>query len=251
MAAARAEPAILIVGEETPRRWTPHLRASAETISWSRFSERVGGRTEENVAVLDMAAPGAYSLQQASELPRQYPGLRAVIVVDSDAAFEPQTPGAFTQPGLDLISRSRAETDELDYRVAKLLALPWPRPAPAPSPWAALLPELHNPASGRLDARRIAAWLGLPLKTLAPSLERAYATVHKTPDAPGLQPGLRVYLRIASALTHLAGSQAGAQVWLNAPNPDLDGAVPLALLQEGHAETIAQLLEDALAGMPG
>ena len=53
------------------------------------------------------------------------------------------------------------------------------------------LEELHDPESGRLDARRIAEYLDIPLRALADALGKKYTTVHKTPAAPSLQPDLR------------------------------------------------------------
>ena len=109
------------------------------------------------------------------------------------------------------------------------------------------MPDLHNPVSGRLDAARIAEWFGMPLKSLAGSLGRGYATVHKTPDAAALQDRLAIFLRIASALSRLAGSREGAKAWLNAPNPDLeDNRTPLSAIESGEQAIIAELLEDAL-----
>jgi hypothetical protein len=49
-----------------------------------------------------------------------------------------------------------------------------------------LLPELHDTPSGRIDAAKIAAYLDVPLKQLAPALRASYQAIHKTPDSPSL-----------------------------------------------------------------
>ena len=75
--------------------------------------------------------------------------------------------------------------------------------------------------------------------------------MYKTSDAPGLQTGLLVYERIARALLSLVGSEAGLRIWLNTPEPDLDGEVPRDLLLNGEGLVVAELLEDQQEGQPG
>lgn len=228
----------------------------AESISWERLPERVRERALRGVAVLDLTAPGALPLREAARLPQQHPGLRALYVLDTQ---RPLPSGrTLAGPGVDFIS-SRADSAELVSRVQRLLE-PLPqrsgrlnRSSLPTLPVPVLMPEVHHPASGRLDAKLLADWLGLPLKSVARGLGREYATIHKTPDAPAIQEGLRVYLRVAAALNHLAGSRIGARVWLNTPNTDLGGVTPHSLLEYdlSDAEMVAELLEDSLYGMPG
>ena len=111
--------------------------------------------------------------------------------------------------------------------------------------------DLHDPATGRLDARRIATWLGVSLTRFARFVGRPVQTLHKTPAAVGLQDALAVFARIATSLTTLFGTRDRARIWLNAPNPDLDGATPMSLLGKRKATVVADLLEDALLGHPG
>jgi hypothetical protein len=111
--------------------------------------------------------------------------------------------------------------------------------------------DLHDPASGRLDAKRISAIFGLPLSGVARIVGRELSAVHKTPDALSLQPGLTIFERIAAPLLYLAGSPENLRIWLNAPNPELEGETPVALLKSGEGEVVAELLEDTLVGQPG
>lgn len=111
--------------------------------------------------------------------------------------------------------------------------------------------SLHNSQSGRVDARRIAEFFGLPLSKLARVLKRTSQSVHKTPDAISLQDSLTVFVRIASALVALFDSAEKGRVWLNAPHPDLDNTRPMALIERRKGEIVAELLEDALLGHPG
>ncbi len=244
--------AILIVGEdeELRRRIQPH---GAETVSWAGFSGRIQKRAGEGVAVLNLTDPAALPLGEAARLPDRYPGLRALYVLETIPTLSASARRRLTRPGVDILTR-HADRAEFEYRLTRLLetrAGETRIPMPAP-PLRRLMPEPHDPASGRLDARRLADWFGLPLTTLARALGRGYTTVHRTPDARTLQEGLHVYLRIASALNRLLGP-AAARVWLHAPNPDLGNDMPRTLMEQGteEAEVVAELLEDSLLGMPG
>ncbi|HEY3266188.1 MAG TPA: MbcA/ParS/Xre antitoxin family protein [Armatimonadota bacterium] len=123
-------------------------------------------------------------------------------------------------------------------------------PTPVPPELRHAAPELHAPQSGRLDAARVARLLGVPLAELARLLGKRPGTVAKTPDAPALQPGLRVYERIAAPLLHLAGAPERLRAWLNAPNPSLGGETPMKLILEGHGEAVAGLVERIALGEP-
>lgn len=112
------------------------------------------------------------------------------------------------------------------------------------------IPELHDEASGRLHAARVARFFGLSLSALAKALGRSPQTLHKTPDAPRLQGALAPLARIASSLLTLFGTPEKARVWMNAPHPDLDRVAPLDLVKANKATVVADLLEDALLGHP-
>ena len=113
-----------------------------------------------------------------------------------------------------------------------------------------LVPQLHNPQSGRLDARPIAGFFGLSLAALARVLGTTRAALHKTPDAPSLQPKLRFWHAVAGALLDLLGSEETARIWLQTPNPELEGQTPLTLMKAGDADIVAELLRDVLTGQP-
>lgn len=248
--------AILIVGDDKELRRSSaaterSLFDRAETVSWAGFSGQVRERARTGVTVLDLTDPTALPLREATRLPDRYPGLRALYVLDTVEMLSQSARRRLARPGVDILTR-HAGRAEFEYRLQRLLETLTP-PTTAPvAPLGGLMPDLHDPRSGRLDARRLAEWFGLPLTALARALGREYTTVHRTPASPALQAGLRVYLRIASALNRLVGSPVAARVWLNAPNPDL-AETPRALMERGmdDAEVVAELLEDSLLGMPG
>jgi hypothetical protein len=114
-----------------------------------------------------------------------------------------------------------------------------------------IIPELHSERSGRLDAERIACYFAVPLTAVALAIGKKVAAVHKTPDADSLQPGLKVWYRIAAGLSALTASPVHARIWLNAPNRDLGDETPISFMKRGEANIIAELVEDILVGQPG
>lgn len=164
------------------------------------------------------------------------------------------------EPATDFV-RSPLDFEELAYRVDRLLGArqrehreptttDCPRPVTIAPPLEHVAFDLHNPESGRLDARRVSELFGLPVRRIAAQLGRHPQTVSKTPDAPGLQQDLALFERIATALLHLVGTREGLRIWLNARNPQLEGKTPIELLTAGQGEVVAEMLEDFLVGQP-
>jgi FixJ family two-component response regulator len=112
------------------------------------------------------------------------------------------------------------------------------------------LRELHDRSTGRIDARKLAAFLAIPLAQLAAALDALPATVHKSPAAPGLQKGLQPIKRAIDLVSRATRHPADARAWLNNPHPDLDGRTPLDVILDGRADAVATLLENAAAGIP-
>lgn len=117
-------------------------------------------------------------------------------------------------------------------------------------PLTVALPELHDAETGRLDAQRIAEYLGVPLKQLAGALGANYTAVHKTPAAESLQAALRPIKRSLEILDQVIGKQATIRAWLRSPHPDLGDREPLEIILEGHAGAVHTVLENALSGIP-
>jgi len=163
----------------------------------------------------------------------------------------------------DIVRCDTGFVKEVAFRVTRLLesASSIQNPEPANRPERSsdqgprnllkhLVPQLHNPGTGRIDTTKVSEMFAVPVNHVAEMLSAKPATVHKTPDAPALQEKLGQLERIAAGLLHLAGSVEGLRMWLNAPNQDLDRKIPLDLLRGGRAEVVANLLEDVLLGQP-
>lgn len=113
-----------------------------------------------------------------------------------------------------------------------------------------LLPQLHDEATGRVDAQKVADYLGLPLKRLAESLGINYKTAHRNPDAEAFQEVLWPVKRSLELLDEFFRKPELVRAWLHTPHPDLDGSTALETILENHAEAVCTILENALAGVP-
>jgi hypothetical protein len=102
-------------------------------------------------------------------------------------------------------------------------------------------PDLRAP-SERLDAKRIAARLGVSLDRFAVAIPVARQSLDETPDSARIQAALDPFARALAVLDVLLPGDAGRQ-WLNAIHPRLDGATALAAMLDGRAERVARLLE--------
>lgn len=114
-----------------------------------------------------------------------------------------------------------------------------------------LLPELHDEATGRVDAQKVADLMGCPLKSLATALGLNYKAVHRNPSAAGFQKALRPVKRILELLREFFGPPSAVRAWLNTPHPHLDGFTSLETILKGEAEAVHTLLENAWNGVPG
>lgn len=112
------------------------------------------------------------------------------------------------------------------------------------------VPSLHDSRTRRIDARRLATYLDVPLSTLARAVGKDYKAVFKSPASAPIQPRLAPIHRTVVALERILGSRSGALAWLKGPNEKLGGITPMQLVLEGRCEVVAQLLDAALAGVP-
>ena len=112
------------------------------------------------------------------------------------------------------------------------------------------LPELHDETSGRIDARKLAAFLGVPLKRLAEGLGLNYKAIHRNPSAESAQPVLLPVKRCLEILQEFFQKPETVRVWLNTPHPDLEDRSALEVILANNARAVLILLENAAAGVP-
>jgi hypothetical protein len=138
-------------------------------------------------------------------------------------------------------------------RAAAGQALPY-RPASALGVRSSMLgvsrPDLHDAATGRLDARLIADALGVKFARLVRALGAAYKAVYKTPTAPRLQRQLVPIKQVLARLSEVYADPSHQRAWLNEPLDDLEGETPLHVILRGQAQVVAELLDDVLVGQP-
>lgn len=111
------------------------------------------------------------------------------------------------------------------------------------------VPALRDPGSGRLDARRIAAVLGVPVSRLAGAAGVSQQALSARPDSPKAQTGLQPIARIIAALEEFLPTEH-VQMWVNTPLQRLGGETPLAMIADGRAEVLARTIERVLDGGP-
>lgn len=112
------------------------------------------------------------------------------------------------------------------------------------------LPQLHDPNSGRIDAEKVAEYMGIPLKQLTEALGRSYPAVHKTPASESVQEALKPIKRSLEILDQVIGAQTTIRAWLRSPHPDLGERAPLDVILTGRSRALHALLENALSGIP-
>jgi hypothetical protein len=108
--------------------------------------------------------------------------------------------------------------------------------------------ELHDRAGGNLNARRIAARLGVSLERLAPAVGYTPQGLLRNPTSDRLQPALAEIAHALDRLRALLDDERSVAIWLRAPHPDLGGATPLSFILAGRASTVNVLLHLAEAG---
>ena len=113
-----------------------------------------------------------------------------------------------------------------------------------------VLPELHDAATGCIDAQRVADFMGVALKPLAEGLGLNYKAVHRNASARGFQKSLRPVKRALEILQEFFGPPEAMRVWLNTPHADLDGATALETILAGKADAVVLILENAWNGVP-
>lgn len=120
-------------------------------------------------------------------------------------------------------------------------------PEPAERAQPIFVPAFHD-GSGRLDASRIAAAMGLTLAQLAKAIRMAPSALARRPNAVAAQAGLREMEFCWAALLDMLGEPDLARAWLHAGHPDFSGKSPLQSLTDGGAKRLGNYLRAAMAG---
>ena len=196
-----------------------------------------------DIVLLDLAMP----LVDGAKM------IRALRAGGSDVPFVVMTGRHDVDGAIEAIKQGAADYIVKPFREDDLLARVHLALAGAREATATLdvpLRELHDRSTGRIDARKLAAFLAVPLAQFAAALDALPATVHKSPGAPALQKRLQPIKRAIDLLSRATRHPSDARAWLNNPHPDLDGRTPLDVILDSRADAVSTLLENAAAGIP-
>ncbi|MES2571518.1 MAG: MbcA/ParS/Xre antitoxin family protein [Verrucomicrobiota bacterium] len=146
-----------------------------------------------------------------------------------------------TQTAVTRALRIRARIAKLEKELETLNVREVPR---------VILPELHDEKTGRIDAQKVAEFMGVALKPLSEGLGLNYKAVHRTPCSESFQKELRPVKRSLELLQEFFGPAEAIRAWLNTPHPDLEGRSALETILEGKAAAVHLILENAWHGVP-
>ncbi len=89
-----------------------------------------------------------------------------------------------------------------------------------------LVPEVHDPDTGRINAKRLARVLGVKQAELARVLKIDRRALGKNPTSPKLQKRAAILERTLAILIDYLGNVEVARAWLQTANPALGGHTP-------------------------
>ncbi|MCP4448479.1 MAG: response regulator [Myxococcales bacterium] len=200
--------------------------------------------SEATLLVADTQLPGLVDFVQG--LRGERPAINVLLLTDAPSNSQISS---LLEPGVVDVLRKPFSDSELVIRVTSLALMPPQIRLPSvatPTP----LHNLHDPKTGRIDAKRIARAYGLSLRELSKAIGKAPQTVSKTPAAVSLQPLLTDLRRAYDLLCKLLASTEEVPLWLNTPLPDFGGRQPISLIRDGQAENLRDFLEAMYAGGP-
>ncbi|WP_158933209.1 antitoxin Xre/MbcA/ParS toxin-binding domain-containing protein [Acidisphaera sp. S103] len=109
-----------------------------------------------------------------------------------------------------------------------------------------ILEFVGNPNESRVEPRRVADLLGLPLENLATLAQTHRNTLSRTPGSPQVQAGLGDIVKILVAASQLmeGGSPGRAVLWFkNQPLSGFGGKTAMDLVREGKANAVMEHLQ--------
>jgi len=112
------------------------------------------------------------------------------------------------------------------------------------------VPDLQDQKNHRIDARKVARYLGVPLDRLSEALKRQYSSVRSRSSAKSLQTSLSPLKRTIESLHNFFPDPANARIWLNCPHHALGNLTAMEAILAGKCDAVMLLLENAAAGVP-
>lgn len=214
--------------------------------------------TAPDLVIVDVRTPAGSGFGIVRKLRLGHPKLPILALVSAKGGETAQQAikaikfGAtdFLQKPIDATLLLRRVQQCLSTVKLERMTLAPPKGRQIPTKLGVVLQQLHDPDSGRVDAKRVADYLGVPLAKLAPALGVKYGTLFKTSSAESVQESLRPIKRVLTILNDMVGDRQTVRAWLNAPHADLGMRTPIRVILEGHVDALLRLLENALEGIP-
>lgn len=208
--------------------------------------------------VLLSSRGGPRLIVEVKKIHRKTPNAWLLVVVDAldnEAASKAYTAGATAvvpPAAAEHAVRNLLETTMRWGRTSGGSAQPkTPKQAVATSLEDALVDRFHDPATGRLDAGRVAEAFGISLSALAKGLKVTQSALSKRPTAAAAQAGLRELESVWATLVSLLTTEARAKAWLWSNRRDLKDQPPIRLLTDGSAQALADYMRSVVTGEPG
>jgi len=211
--------------------------------------------TAPDLVIVDVRMPAGSGFDVVRKLRLGYPKLPILALLSAKGGATAQQAvkvGAtdFLQKPIDATLLLRRVQQCLSTVKLQRMTLAPPKERQIPTKLGVVLQQLHDPDSGRVDAKRVANYLGVPLAKLAPALDVKYRTLFKTPSAESAQESLRPIKSVLTILNDMVGDRQTVRAWLNAPHADLGMRTPIQVILEGHVDALLRLLENAIEGIP-
>ena len=107
-----------------------------------------------------------------------------------------------------------------------------------------LLPEVHHPATQRIDAILFADFLGITHEDMANLIGCSVADLRWSPSATAILPVLeKLYTSIVGVRDFFEGNMDYVRNWLKEPHWELKNQIPLSFLLENKFEEIHLLIQ--------
>lgn len=234
------------------KRMQPVVRRMPFAVSLSPVRERERlvpaiRSLRPTLVVLDFDFVKRDARRLFGEIRKASPMSNVLFVVDESKAASDLLDSGGLEPS-DFLLRT-CSNFELRRRATRLIR---PEPEPPQHPLVAVEPPLplRDPERGLLDAKLVADYLDVPLARLATALGENYKALHKTSAKLSVQEALLPIERAVAILQRRFLERARVRAWLNTPHPDLGRRTPLAVILEGHAVVVSDMLEAAEQGLP-
>ena len=118
-----------------------------------------------------------------------------------------------------------------------------------------MLPEVHDPATGRIDAKKLATVLGVKQAELARALKVDRRVLGNKPTLPKFQERAAMLERALAILIDYLGSVETTRAWFQTPNPNLENRTPWEVCENVEEfpkglEAVVHMVARAPEGIP-